>query len=125
MEKIASATGQRLFLQLAPLAMSFPDLPDGDRDVAIEVDMGRSFDMEMDIVLPEGYVVEAAPMPIKVDSPFGSSSFDVKELDGHLRVSHHMVMHGGLFPASSYSEFRAFFRSAALAYSQKVVLRKG
>ena len=124
-EKMASATGQRLFLQLAPLAMSFPDLPDGDRDVAIEVDMGRSFDMEMDIVLPEGYVVEAAPMPIKVDSPFGSSSFDVKEVDGHLRVSHHMVMHGGLFPASSYSEFRAFFRSAALAYSQKVVLRKG
>ncbi|MBR4390160.1 MAG: transglutaminase family protein [Prevotella sp.] len=124
-DRMASVTGQRLFLQLAPLDMSFPNLPDGNRDIAIEVEMGRSFEMEMDIVLPEGYVVESAPMPMKVDSPFGSSSFEVNAVDGHLRVMHHIVIHNGLFPASSYSEFRAFFRSAALAYAQKVVLKKG
>jgi hypothetical protein len=124
-EKMASVTGQRLFLQLVPLDMSFPDLPDGNRDVAIEVDMGRSVEMQMDIVLPEGYVVEAAPMPMKVESPFGTSSFEVKEEGGHLFVTHHIVLHSGVFPANSYGEFRAFFRTVALAYSQKVVLKRG
>ena len=121
---VASATGQRLFVPLRPM-FSFPrDLPDGSRTLNIELPTGCSYEYNLDIEMPEGYEIEAAPAPMKVDSPYGSSSFDLSAREGHVSVRHVLTLHQGTYPAERYPEFRAFLRSALVAYAQKVVLKR-
>lgn len=121
---VASATGQRLFFSLKPMA-SFPmDLPEGKRKMDLVVEEGCTFDYELDVDMPEGYEVEAAPTPMKVDSPYGSSSFELSTVDGHVRIRHILILHQGTYPAENNAEFRAFLRSAMLGYAQRMVLKK-
>ena len=121
----ASVTGQRLFLSLSPLRQPFGEVEYTEKrrhDVCIYD--GFRDRMVMEIQLPDNYEVESMPVPMNIDSPYGTSQFTVSLAGRVLHVCHTLTVKKGRHSSSSWGEFSAFLKTSVIPYSQKVVLRK-
>jgi hypothetical protein len=96
----------------------------GERRPDIQVEAGFADREEIIVRMPDGYEVEAMPMPMSVSSPYGTSHFSITSEGQELRFTHEWQVSRGTYPASKWSEFQAFLKSSMVPYAQKLVLRK-
>ena len=121
----ASATGRRLFVNLSALHLpSSLSSQRGERRHDILVEAGFADSEEIIVRMPDGYEVEAMPMPMSVSSPYGTSHFSITSEGQELRFTHEWQVSRGTYPASKWSEIQAFLKSSMVPYAQKLVLRK-
>ncbi|MCI0486576.1 MAG: DUF3857 domain-containing protein [Blastocatellia bacterium] len=77
------------------------------------------------IKLPEGFVVDELPDPVKLDTDFGNyrTAYEVKE--GHLHFTRSLIIKGATLPADQYHAVRGFFeRVRAAEQAPAVLVRK-
>ncbi|MEO5684730.1 MAG: DUF3857 domain-containing protein [Chitinophagaceae bacterium] len=121
----ASVTGKRLFL--APNLFNKTNSrysADSVRKYEIVYhDAFRDID-SITITIPAGYVPEAMPQPVKIDSRFGKYSSSVK-VDGDKVYYHRMQEKSrGRFPAADYAELVKFQDQIYKADRTRIVLVK-
>ena len=122
----AAATGQRLFAPLNPVerwAHTLP-APQPERTQPVQF-FGYPFaDTDtVTYVLPEGFVVEAAPGPVVQETAFGryESKTEVQP-DGTLVHVRHVEVTEPTLPPGQYGAFRAFMQRAGQADRAQFVL---
>jgi len=122
--RYAARTGKRLFLPVN-LLNRWTYVPGTAEDRTQAVEFFRNAFSHVDTVryeLPEGFVVEAIPDPVEIETAFGRYVARAEvEPDGTL-VYHRVVeIARASFPAEHYDAFRDFMRQICLADRAQVV----
>lgn len=76
--------------------------------------------------LPEGFVVEQLPEPVRVVLPHGGGTFvyNVTEIDNILHISSTIYLDQTLFMPEEYSVIQDFFRYVVQKHQESVVLKR-
>ena len=122
--RYATRSGARLFLK-TNLLERWKHVPPILETRTQPVDLDYAF-IDSDSIsyeLPEGYGVEAAPAPVKIDAAFGSyyASADFKS-DGALVYVRRLEMQAGKLPPEQYEAYRKFRAEIVKADAMQVVL---
>lgn len=77
------------------------------------------------ISIPEGYVIEALPATVELDTPWGTFRSEcVEESGSAISVLQEFRMKAGFEPAENYPAYRDFARAVNKAYTSRFVLVK-
>jgi hypothetical protein len=79
---------------------------------------------DITITLPEGYIIEALPQNVNIDTPFGYLKIDYKLQDGKLKTHAEHYAKQGHFSANQYVDFRKFYNQVVNLYQQKLIIVK-
>ncbi len=126
--RYATRSGARLFFK-PNLMERWKTVPAAVEERKQPVDLSYAY-IDLDSVsyqLPPGYAVEAAPAPVKVETPFGSfyASADFKS-EGRLEYVRRLELRENKLPAEQYEAYRKFVAEIVKADGMQVVLvRKG
>jgi len=120
----ASATGPLLMVRPRVLGSYSLDVDSKTRKVAIDLESTMKATDEYDIALPDGYVVDELPDPVKED--FGFAAYESKtELRGNsLHYSRTFTMREVMLPAEKYSELRKLAGVIAADEDSRAVLKR-
>lgn len=95
-----------------------------NRKLPVEVTHGF-FDVdEVEIELPEGFVIEAINDDKIVDSEFGSYQLSIKQETNSLKLKREFLLRTGNYPKESYDAYRNFWREVVRNDKSKIVLIK-
>ena len=118
-----SVSGQRIFVPVCPLHKGYKTLPAAAQRINDVCIYNGYVDIDtIDIVLPEGYKVEALPMPAELKSEFGSFCSNITQNGNKLTICNSLFMRSGWYDKSKYEELRTFHNAIVALYRQKVVL---
>ena len=126
-EGFASKAGKRMLLPLNFFRASTYELPrNKDRQQPLEIARGLSFKDYVEIELPQGYELEALPESVKLESAYGSFSFDVIETEKEgkrlLVAERAYTINEGSWPAEKYNDFRNLMNSIDSYSNLKAVI---
>lgn len=84
----------------------------------------NAFTETVRVQLPEGFMVDEMPDPLKIETPFGNytATYEVKE--GQLLFTRSLVMRASTIPADQYTAVRNFFERIRATEQAPVVLAK-
>ncbi|XLS29955.1 DUF3857 domain-containing transglutaminase family protein [Flavobacteriaceae bacterium M23B6Z8] len=124
-ESYATISGDRILF--APNILDKETaIPDRYRNrlLDFEIERGYLHETDFEIVLPEGYQIEAKPDNVELESKYGryTASIEIKDRKIHYRRSF-MEKHGK-HPKEEYKAFRDFKRQVARHDNAKIVLLK-
>jgi hypothetical protein len=124
--RYATRSGARLFFK-PNLMERWKTVPPAVKTRTQPVDLSYSY-IDLDSIsyqLPEGYAVEAAPAPVKVEASFGSyyASADFKS-EGRLEYVRRLELRENKLPPEQYEAFRKFAAEIVKADGVQVVLVK-
>jgi hypothetical protein len=74
--------------------------------------------------LPEGFVVDEMPDPVRLDTSFGSYATTYEVKDGQLIFTRKLVQSAAIIPVDQYNLVRGFFEKIRAAEQAPVVLAK-
>ncbi len=95
------------------------------REFPFQIQRGFTNQDEIEIVLPEGYKVEAKPNGIEQKNEFGYYKIEFLDLNnGKLKCLRKLVLNKGQFVKEKYEEYRKFRELIAKNDNSKVVLSK-
>lgn len=121
----ASITGKRLFVQPNLFSKSGIKLStDKPRKYPVEFSMAFRDVDTMSIGIPAGYIAEAVPKPVMLNSKFGKYSISFTVNSDKVEVLRSFERYDGMFPAADYTELVKFFEDIYKADRAKVVLVK-
>ncbi|TAF34078.1 MAG: DUF3857 domain-containing protein [Cytophagales bacterium] len=123
--KFASKTGKRMFLQPNVYKKSTPDV--GFLNPATrksDIYINRSFEKRDTVVceLPQGYKLESPPETFSRSSPFGSYQSKITCEGNLLTYTSEFILKEGEFPKDKTQEFIDFIKAAESHLNLKVVL---
>ncbi|UZH56133.1 DUF3857 and transglutaminase domain-containing protein [Salinimicrobium tongyeongense] len=126
-EKYPSKVANRLLMPLNFLSVATYSISDReDRKLPIKIGRGTTAKDRFEFELPENFESEAIPEAVKLDSKFGSFSFEAKltEIEGKkiICVERSYTLNEGTWPADALQEFRDFMYSIHALGNQKAVL---
>ncbi len=84
----------------------------------------QAYDETVRIKLPEGFIVDEMPDPMKLDTSFGTFSATYEVKDGHLLFTRKLVQRAMTVPVEDYAKVRSFFAGIRAAEQSPVVLLK-
>jgi len=121
----ASTTGPLLMVRPRVLGSYSLDVDSKPRNVAIDLESTMKATDEYDIALPEGYVVDELPDPVKAD--FGFATYESKtEMRGNLlHYSRTFTLREVTLPADKYGELRKLSGVIAADEDSRAVLKRG
>ncbi len=76
------------------------------------------------VKLPDGFVVDEMPDPVKLDTAFGSYSISYEVADRQLVFTRKLVQHATTIPVDQYDAVRKFFERIRTAEQAPVVLAR-
>ncbi len=120
----ASATGPLLMLRPRVLGTYQLDVDRKPRKVAIDLEETMQGNDEFDIELPEGYVVDELPDPVKAD--FGFASY-VSSTEVHGRMLHYSrtyTLRQVTLPADKYGELQKLAAVIAADEDSRAILKR-
>ncbi len=122
--RLAAISGARLFLR-PNLMERRKYVPPALKERKQPVDLVYAY-LDVDSIsyrLPQGFAVEAAPAPVKIETAFGNyqASADF-QADGSLLYVRRMEMRENRLPAEQYEAYRQFLASIVKADGGQVVL---
>ena len=96
------------------------------REYAIELGYPRQDRYMVNIDLPEGYVVESLPAPIRVALPEGGGSFtyNVTQMGNKVQLQCNMNLDQPVYAPAYYPILKEFFNQMILKNQEKIVLVK-
>jgi hypothetical protein len=83
-----------------------------------------AYSESVSIKLPEGFVVDEMPDPVKLDTPFGSYATTYEARDGQLLFTRKLIQHAATIPVEQYNSVRGFFERMRAAEQAPVVLAR-
>ncbi|HMJ47998.1 MAG TPA: hypothetical protein VK498_11760, partial [Ferruginibacter sp.] len=121
----ATVTGKRLFIVPDIMTISPTKLTnDSVRKYWIKLDNAFSEIDSVEIILPEGYIVESIPQPVTLKSRFGNYSSAIQLTGNKIFYYRSLQQNEGVYPITAYKELYNFFQSVYLADRGTVVLVK-
>jgi hypothetical protein len=122
----ASMTGKRLFIMPNVMTRSNRKLKtDDERKFDIVLYLEYTDIDTVEIELPPGYVMEAIPTPVSIETKFGRYNNSVKMEGNKIYYYRKMEKLSGRYPASDYKALVGFFDAVYKADRNRVVLVKG
>ena len=122
----ASMTGKRLFIMPNVMTRSNRKLKtDDERKFDIVLYFEYTDIDTVEIELPPGYVMEAIPTPVSIETKFGRYNNSVKMEGNKIYYYRKMEKLSGRYPASDYKALVGFFDAVYKADRNRVVLVKG
>lgn len=121
----ASLTGKRMFIKPNVLATYISKLSEEEKR---ENDIVYSYAFvdrdTVNIILPDGYKIEAMPKPLSISNRFGT--YDISyNIDGSkIKMIRNYERNSGRFPASDYNSFVEFYNSIYKADQARMVFVK-
>jgi hypothetical protein len=120
----ASATGPLLMVRPRVLGSYELDVDHKKRDVAIDLGETMKATDEFDIALPDGYVVDELPDPVKTDVGF-ASYVSSTELHGHtLHYSRTYTVRQVVVPAEKYDDVQRLAAVIAADEDSRAILKR-
>jgi hypothetical protein len=83
-----------------------------------------SYSESVSVKLPEGFVVDEMPDPVKLDTSFGSYATTYEVKDGQVLFTRKLVQRAGTIPVDQYTSVRSFFEKIRAAEQAPVVLAR-
>ena len=125
-DNYVSTAGDRILLN-PNLFNRFDFLPEAEknRKLPLKIRRGYTFNDEIEILLPDGYTVEAAFEPIALTTQFGAYTAAVKE-QGASKITYYreLILNEGVFPKEDYNKYVAFIQEVVKKDKSKIVLSK-
>lgn len=121
--KFAAKAGKRLFIPLNQVSV-YGNIPSesAQRKQAVYHNKAISEQLEIELVLPEGYELESAPFDtLAFSSAFGSYEARLKKEDNRLVFKRIVKFFPITKPAAFYEEMRSFYKEVARYESAKMV----
>jgi hypothetical protein len=123
--KYASITGNRLFCHLDPTEKDADTSDNGkSRKQSIYIASPTLSDLDLDIILPEGYQIEALPQLLNVTTLLGKICETITSENTKLHYHKHVERYSGTFPVSAYEDLIKFQHAIKDICGQKIVLVK-
>jgi transglutaminase-like putative cysteine protease len=121
----ASKTGTRLFLPLN-IVSKWNRVPEEtkDRKLDIHKKYEASYTDTIIYTLPDGYSVEVIPKIERIESDFGWYNAQVSLEDNQAIYVRNFGINSGVYPSTSYEQFRSFFKEVRKNDGATVVLKK-
>ena len=96
---------------------------DRNRDIVIK--RGYLDEDDFIIELPNGYKVEANLKPTKLNNEFGEFEVSVEQLsESKLNYKRRLLIKPGIFPKTSYDDYRNFRKTISRVDASKIVFIK-
>jgi hypothetical protein len=83
-----------------------------------------TLEYQQDVKLPAGWTVESSPQPVRLQSPAGTYTKQVRAIPGGVRVSSHFELTQAEVPLERYAQFASFVRSVAKNQTWNIVLKE-
>lgn len=124
-QSYASISGKRLFIK-PNLFNKVGKKYNADDKRLFDIEYPYSFhDIDsIEITIPNGYITEAIPKNLDLNSKFGSYKIAFTTSDNKIEVVRDYTRSAGRFPASDYAEFAKFYNDIYKADRSQVVLVK-
>lgn len=95
------------------------------REFPFQRQRGYTNEDEIEITIPEGFVVEAKPNGLEQDTEFGSYKIEFTTLSAtKILCKRKLVLKKGIYDKSKYENYRKFLETIAKTDNSKVVLAK-
>ncbi len=83
-----------------------------------------SYSESVRVKIPEGFVVDEMPDPVKLDTSFGSYATTYEVKDGQLIFTRRLIQNAAIIPVEQYASVRSFFEQIRAAEQAPVVLAR-
>ena len=96
------------------------------RELPIYLGYPKQEKYNITIKIPEGYVVESMPSPIKLvtGQDVGSFAFNIQQMESNIQVVVEQSINGNLISAEFYDILKEFFQKVIDKQNEKIVLKK-
>jgi hypothetical protein len=84
----------------------------------------NEYSESVSVKLPEGFVVDEMPDPVKLDTTFGTYATTYEAKDGQVLFTRKLVQRAGTIPVEQYNSVRSFFEKIRAAEQSPVVLAR-
>ena len=122
--RYATKSGNRFFVPLNPLK-GVSQLPAGDdRRTDVVIKSGTVYVDNVEIVLPDGFMVESLLQPINISSSIASFEVDAVQEGNVVRISQKLSFNKGRYSKELYAELRSVVKALYDVSASKVVVRK-
>jgi len=96
-----------------------------NRTLPLKIRRGKTYRDAIDILLPDGYKIEAIFEPINIISKFGTYKASVEKVaDSKISYKREFVLNSGTFPKEEYNNFVKFIQQVVKKDKSKIVLAK-
>jgi hypothetical protein len=96
-----------------------------NREFPFEMDRGYTNEGEIEITIPEGYIVEAKPNGTEQDTEFGYYKIEFNTISPNkILCKRKLVIKKGLYDKSKYESYRKFRETVAKSDNSKIVITK-
>ncbi len=123
-QRFASLSGKRLFVptQIYAAGLRIPVLNSARKFPVQAHSRGFTEENTLTFLLPDGFSVENAPIPISLDSAFGHFEMFVQQSPGQVQVYHKFLLNNSIQPKEKYLELETFLKQVSKAFQTKLVL---
>lgn len=122
--RYATKSGNRFFVPLTPLK-GVSQLPAGDdRRTDVVIKSGAVYIDNVEIVLPDGFMVESLLQPVNLSSSIASFEVDAVQEGNVVRISQKLSFNKGRYSKELYAELRSVVKALYDVSASKVVVRK-
>ena len=125
-DNYVSTAGDRVLLN-PNIFNRFQYLPtvEENRTQPLKIRRGRTFQDEIEILLPDGYIIEAAFDPIVISSKFGNYKASVEPISGSkINYKRLFTLDSGTFSSEEYGDYVRFIQQIVKKDKSKIVLTK-
>ncbi len=121
-----STAGDRVLLN-PNIFNRYKDVPqtEKNRTQPLVLQRGTTSKDQIEILLPDGYTIEAAFEPIEIRSKFGVYTASVQTKDASTMLySRELILEAGTFPKEDYNKYVKFIQQVVKKDKSKIVLSK-
>ncbi len=95
------------------------------REFPFQIQRGYTDESEVEVVIPEGYMIEAKPDGIQLDTEFGNYKIEFKVLSANkILCSRKLVIKKGTYDKTKYESYRKFRETLAKNDNSKIIITK-
>jgi hypothetical protein len=95
------------------------------REFPFQIQRGYIDESEIEVILPEGYVIEAKPDGVQLDTEFGNYKIEFKVLSANkILCSRKLVIKKGTYDKTKYESYRKFRETLAKKDNSKIIITK-
>ncbi len=125
LRSFANKTNQRLFIKPNLVSANRSSPPrNRNRNNPFELKFENSFSDTINIVIPQGYIIESSPPDYSFKSKFGEYNSQIITKENKVLYIRNFESHNGYFSADKYHDYYNFYQKINRVDNQNIVFRK-